>query len=174
MFGLFRQPFVDSSFLGSRSRISLQYLFKLLGIASPLFHHPTNLGYEWMLVEDGFGILPLQLSLLIKGVGSMLIIDGTYIFRYFPLCRLDSRPETGHLLGYRVSIFNVLGLPEVLFFIYGAHNIWRHSTLSTNIFGGIRFNFQNSCIRCINWSNFIGTWPLNLFWFFNYNMLRWY
>ena len=30
------------------------------------------------------------------------------------------------------------------------------------------------CINCINWSNVRSTQPFNLFWFFVYNMLRWY
>ena len=123
LFGLFRQPFLDISFLGSRSSISPQFLFKILGIDSPLFHHPPNLGYERMLVDDGFEMLPLQLSLLIKGKGSMFIIDGTDGFRCCPIYRLDIILETGHLLEDCVSIFNVLGLLEVLFFIYGDHNI---------------------------------------------------
>ena len=122
MFGLFRQPIVDRSFLGSRLIISLKFLFKILGIYSPLFHHPPNLGYERMIVEDGFGMLPLQLSLLVKAVGSMFIIDGTDNFWCFPLCRLDSRPYTGHFLEDCLRIFNVLGLPEVLFFLGGANN----------------------------------------------------
>ena len=61
-------------------------------------------------------MLTLQLYLLIKGSGSMLIIDGTEGFHYCPLFRLDSRPETGHFLDDCVRLFNVLGLPNVLFF----------------------------------------------------------
>ena len=98
MFGLFRQTFVDISFLGSRLSILLKFLFKLLGIDIPLFHHLPNLGYEIMLVEYGFGMLPLQLSLLTKGAVSMLIIDGTYGFCCCLLCKLDRRPETSHFL----------------------------------------------------------------------------
>ena len=81
LFGIFRQPFVDSSFLGSCLSISLQLFFKLLGIVSPLFHHPPNLVCKRMLVEDGFGMLPIQLLLLIKGSGIMFIIDGKDGFR---------------------------------------------------------------------------------------------
>ena len=117
MFGLFRQMFMDSRFFGSCSRISLQLIFKILGIASPFFHHPYNLGYKRMIVEDGFGMLPLQLSLLIKGAVSMFIIDGTDVFCCCPLCILDRIPETCHFLEDRGRIFNVMGLPEVLFFL---------------------------------------------------------
>ena len=163
MFGLFRQPFVGSSFLGSRSSILLQFLFKLLGIEGHLFHHWPNLGSERMIVEYGFGMLPIQLPLLIKGSESMFIIDGTKDFRCCPLWRLDGRLEKGHFLEDCVSIFNVLGLPEVMFFLDGDQNIWRHSSLSTNSFGSITFNCQNYRICCINWSNFRGTQTFNLF-----------
>ena len=115
MYGLFRQLFVDCSFLGVRSSISLQFLFNILGICSPLFQHPPNLGYERMLVEGGFGILPLQLSLIIKGAESMFIIDDTDGFRYCSLCILDIIPAIGRFLEDCVRIFNVLGLPDVLF-----------------------------------------------------------
>ena len=47
----------------------------------------------------------------------MFIIDRTDGVRCCPLCRLDSKPETGIFLEDCVSIFNVLGLPEVLFFL---------------------------------------------------------
>ena len=67
-------------------------------------------------------MIPLQLSLIIKGAGSMFIIDSTDGFRCCPLFVLYKRPETGHFLEECVSIFNVLGLPEVLFFLHGAHN----------------------------------------------------
>ena len=62
-------------------------------------------------------MLPLQLLLLILGAGNILIIDGKDGFRCFTLCRLDSRPETGPSLEDCVSIFNVLGLPEVKFLL---------------------------------------------------------
>ena len=47
----------------------------------------------------------------------MFIIDGTDGFRCFTLCRIDIRPDIGHLLKDCVRIFNVMGLPEVLFFM---------------------------------------------------------
>ena len=122
LFGIFRQPFVDSSFLGSCLSISLQLFFKLLGIVSPLFHHPPNLSYYIIIFEVFFGMLPIQLSLLIKGAESMFIIDILDGFRCCLLCRLDIRPETGHFLEIYVSIFNVMGLLEVMFPLDGAQN----------------------------------------------------
>ena len=70
-----------------------------------------------MLVEYGFGMLPLQLYLITKGAGIMFIIEITDGFRCCPIYRLDIRPEIGHFLEECVSIFNVLGLLEVLFFL---------------------------------------------------------
>ena len=155
MFGLFRQTFLDISFLGSRLSISLQLIFKLLGIESPIFYHPPNLGYERMLSKDGFGMIPLQLFLLIKGVGSMFIIDGTDGFRCFPLCRIDSRPETGHFLEDCVSIFNLLGLPEVLFLLMvltiyevtalSAQMFWQYHVKLTKLLHPL--HYLNQCYR---------------------------
>ena len=117
LFGLFIQPFVDSRFIGIRSSILLQLFSKILGIDSSLFRHPLDLCYERMLVEYGFGVLPLQLSLLIKREGSIFIIDVMDGFRCCPICRLDRRPDNGHFLEACVSIFNVLGLPEIILFL---------------------------------------------------------
>ena len=47
----------------------------------------------------------------------MFINDGTDGFHCCPLFRLDSRPETGHFLKDCFRIFNVLGLPKVLFLL---------------------------------------------------------
>ena len=52
----------------------------------------------------------------------MFIIDGTDGFYYCTIYRLDSRLNTGHFLEDTVSIFNVLGLPEVLFLLDGPQN----------------------------------------------------
>ena len=76
-----------------------------------------------MLVKDSFGMLSLQLLLLIKGAGSMFIIDVTEGLLCCPLCILDSTPDTGHFLEEYISIFNVLVLPELLSFLDGVHNI---------------------------------------------------
>ena len=85
LFGIFIQPLVSSSFLGSRLSILLQLIFNFMGIDSTLFHHLPNFGYGRMFFKYFFGMILLLLSLLIKGSGSMFIIDSTDGFCCFPL-----------------------------------------------------------------------------------------